>query len=143
MEPERILYRRWAWFTLVPITLIVAAYTHHHRPVGTAQESTLELRYYQTLDNWVHRGAPLDQVQDTVVATCGKLVFLTASSSEQRGFVSTDQEEFHFRVDVCMKMTVNRVHPQPEFEDREMVSMICDESGIELFSKLCVRSGLR
>jgi hypothetical protein len=40
-------------------------------------------------------------------------------------------------------MTVNRAHPQPEFEKKEIVRMICDESEVILFKKLCTRYGFR
>ena len=58
-------------------------------------------------------------------------------------FVTIQRKEFHFRVDVCTKMTVNRVHRQPEFEKKHIVKMICDESSITLFEKMCKLSGLR
>jgi hypothetical protein len=40
-------------------------------------------------------------------------------------------------------MTVNRVHRQPMFDNKETVSMICDKSRNPLFVRLCKRSGLR
>jgi hypothetical protein len=68
---------------------------------------------------------------------------LTVNASEKLSLTTTQREEFHFRVDVCTKMTANRVHPQPEFEKKELVSMICDASKVALFRKLCKHSGLR
>jgi hypothetical protein len=68
---------------------------------------------------------------------------LTVSASEKVALSTTQREEFHFRVDVCTKMTVNRVHPQPEFKKKEIVKMLCDESKVILFKKLCSGSGLR
>ena len=66
---------------------------------------------------------------------------VTATKSEVAGFLTTEREEFDWRVDVCAKATVNRVHPQPEFEDPKIVSTICDNS-VELFKKVCKHSGL-
>lgn len=103
----------------------------------------LEENYFSTLDGWVKRGGQVSEVQNTVVETCGKLVMLTVSASEKVALATTQREEFHFRVDACTKMTVNRVHPQPEFEKKEIVKMICDESKVTVFRKLCSRSGLR
>jgi hypothetical protein len=103
----------------------------------------LEEKYFHTLDGWVKRGGSMNEVQDTVVQTCGKLVMLTVSNSEKVALSTTQREEFHYRVDVCTKMTINRVHPQPEFEKKEIIRMICDEIKVNLFKKLCKRYGLR
>jgi hypothetical protein len=114
--------------------------------VAQGEESAtqkLEATYFATLDGWVNRGGPVNEMQDTVVQTCGKLVMLTATASEKLALTTTQRDEFHFRVDVCTKMTANRVHPQPEFEKKEIVSMVCDESKLSLFRKLCRHSKLR
>lgn len=103
----------------------------------------LEAKYFGTLDNWVSRGGPVNEVQNTVVETCGKLVMLTSDANEKLPLATTQREEFHFRADVCTKMTVNRVHPQPEFQKTEIVKMICDVSRIALFKKMCRHSGLQ
>ncbi|MGH7792807.1 MAG: hypothetical protein ACREOB_10895, partial [Thermodesulfobacteriota bacterium] len=106
-------------------------------------EQKLEAKYFATLDGWVNRHGPVKEVQETVVVTCGKLVMLTVSNSEKIALSTTQKDEFDFRVDACTKMTVNRVHPQPEFENKEIVRMICDDSKVDLFKKLCKHSGLR
>jgi hypothetical protein len=103
----------------------------------------LEKKYFDTLDNWVSRGGPANEIQDTVIGTCGKLVMATVDAIEIAKLTTTEQEEFHFRVDVCSKMTVNRAYPQPEFQKSDIVRMICDESSVDVFKKLCKRSGLR
>jgi hypothetical protein len=109
-------------------------------PMEGRAARALEDKYFQTLDSWVERRGPIEDIQSTVAATCGKLVMLDATPSERVRLSTTDREEFHFRVDVCTKMTVNRVHPQPEFENRELVSQICKNAA---FRTLCGRSGLR
>ncbi|HEX3037256.1 MAG TPA: hypothetical protein VHT73_19400 [Thermodesulfobacteriota bacterium] len=109
----------------------------------TSSTEKLEEKYFSTLDGWVKRGGQISEVQNTVVETCGKLVMLTVSASEKIALSTTQREEFHFRVDVCTKMTVNRIHPQPEFEKKETIKMICDDSEVVMFKKLCRRSGLR
>jgi hypothetical protein len=113
----------------------------------------LEEKYFADLDAWVARGPVLRpgdpggeaafkaRVQP-MVETCGKLVLLTATPRQQTEFLSTDRAEFDFRVDVCSKMTINRLHAQPEFQKPELVQQICN-STIPVFRELCVRSGLR
>ena len=110
---------------------------------GRETSNLLEEQYFGTLDSWVTRGGPMDELQGTLVETCGKLVMITVGTSEKAAFSTTQREEFHFRVDVCTKMTVNRVYPQPEFEKEDVVATICDKSEVTLFSKLCRRNGLR
>lgn len=125
---------------LVFILLCVFVTVVHAEKSVTEQ---LGEKYFQTLDGWVKRGGPVNEVQDIVVQTCGKLVMLTVSNSEKAALSTTQREEFHYRVDVCTKMTVNRVHPQPEFEKKEIIRMICHESKVSLFKKLCKRYGLQ
>ena len=111
----------------------------------TAQQGAtdkIEEQSLKTLDDWVARGGPTDQIQKTVVETCGKLVMQTASATEIVGFLGSQRQEFDFRVDVCAKMTINRVYKQPEFQKPELVKMTC-ESPIRLFPLLCKRSGLK
>lgn len=105
--------------------------------------SKLEEKYFATLDDWVRRKGPVNEIDNTVGKTCAKLVMLSASAVEKAAFITTRRDEFDFRVDICAKMTVNRVHPQPEFEKKRIVSGICDENPSPLFIKLCKRSGLR
>ena len=105
--------------------------------------SALEARYFGELERWVSKGGPVAEIRSTVLETCGKLVMLFASPVEQAELVTTRREDFHFRVDVCSKMTVNRVHQQPEFGNAKIVSTICDDTTNLLFRKLCALSGLR
>lgn len=68
---------------------------------------------------------------------------LTASGAEKVTLATTRREDFDFRVDVCTKITVNRVHPQPELEKKETAVIICDQSKVVLFKKLCKWAKLR
>ena len=111
--------------------------------VGGASAETLKERYLRALDRWVAEGGKEAEIQESVIRTCGKLVMVTASAGERLGFVTTQRKEWAYRVDVCAKMTANRVHPQPEFEKVKFVKMICDDSKVQLFRELCVRAGLR
>jgi hypothetical protein len=121
-------------------------------PALDATERALEQKYFADLDAWVARGPlfqPGEQGNDAAVKariqpmaeTCGKLVMLTASANE-RALLMSNRTEFDFRVDVCTKMTINRLHAQPEFQNPELVRVICNSSNL-VFRRLCVRSGLR
>jgi hypothetical protein len=94
------------------------------------------------LDDWTNKGAVVSLVQAQVVEPCGMLVLTQAGAIDRIKLMTTSRDEFDFRVDVCTKMTVNRVYKQPEFEKPETVALICDGSN-ELFRRLCQRSGLR
>ena len=103
----------------------------------------LEDKYFSALDGWVVRGGKVDELHTIVVQSCEKLVMATANASEAITFTTTRGEEFDFRVKVCTKTTVNRVHRQPEFDDPKLIQVICDDGNVALLKKLCKRSGLR
>jgi hypothetical protein len=104
---------------------------------------SVEERYLGTLDNWVARGGPTKEWQKSVLDTCGKLVMAGLSPGKMLRLATVQRDEFGFRVDVCAKMTANRVYPQPEFHNKKLVAEICDDKQVDLFPKLCTRSGLR
>jgi hypothetical protein len=101
--------------------------------------------YMKRLDAWVGAGGDVKTVQSQVVETCGKLILTQAGAFERIQLLTFYRDEFDFRVDVCLKMTANRLYKQPEFEKPEMVTMICDDPRPyhELFKRLCQRSSLR
>lgn len=133
------LTRGWA----VCVLLLAITWGLPAEVEGQDPSKRLEERYLKTLDDWVAHGGRFEDVQNTVVWSCGKLVMLTASAREQVGFMASQREEFDLRVDVCTKLTVNRVYQQPEFQKPEIVQLICDQSGVALYTTLCKRSGLR
>jgi hypothetical protein len=101
--------------------------------------------YTHRLDDWVSSDGKVATIQSAVVENCGKLVLTQAGVFERLQLLTFDRDEFDFRVDICTKMTVNRLYKQPEFDKPEMVSKICDNENAyyELFRRLCSRSGLR
>ena len=103
----------------------------------------LESMYFATLDSWVEGGGRIEELRERVVKTCGKLVLVIASPKERILFLTVERDKYDFRVDVCTKMTVNRVHKQPEFKKGGIGSMLCEKSNVLLFKKLCKSSGLR
>lgn len=102
----------------------------------------VEKKYFQTLDDWVSRGGPIKELEETVVKTCGKLVMLTARTKDKVAMLTTERREYDFRVDVCAKATAHRIYPQSEFENKEIMKLLCG-SEEQLFVKLLAWSGLR
>lgn len=102
----------------------------------------VELSYFKNLDDWVKNGGNVKKVQDIVVENCGKLVMVTVDSVEKLQLSTTKRDEFDWRLDVCVKMTVNRVHPQPEFKNQKIIDMICNND-VTLFQKMCRQNGFR
>ncbi len=94
------------------------------------------------LDTWVAEGGDLSQVANTLAPTCSQLAVLIATEAERDGFLNTNREEYNLRVDVCTKITMHRVHPQPEFGDPRMMSLVCDR-GLPLYQRLCRQGGFR
>jgi hypothetical protein len=129
----------------------------------------LEAFYLKTLDDWVERWVVLmergdhmddvnkailggqfeDDVNNVLVPTCGELVIATALVQDYIGFLRDSPRSYWrpggsypFRVDICAKVTANRVGKQPDINPAT-VHLICDESRIALFATLCKRGGLR
>jgi hypothetical protein len=98
--------------------------------------------YTHRLDDWAHRGGPVQTVQNDVVTNCGKFVLTEAGPINALWLSMFDREEFDFRVDVCSKITINRVHPQPEFQNPEIVRSLCG-SQTALYRRLCEISGVK
>jgi hypothetical protein len=101
--------------------------------------------YMKRLDAWVSAGGDVKTVESQVLETCGRLILTQAGAFERIQLLTFYRDEFDFRVDVCLKMTANRLYKQPEFDKPEIVTMICDDPlpYHELFKRLCQRSGLR
>lgn len=84
-----------------------------------------EKLYLARLDDWAKRGAPVAEVNTTVVPSCGKLVLATAGFGETPGLLLWNRAEFAFRVDVCVKAAVNKTYPQPEFKNKKIIQTLC------------------
>jgi predicted NUDIX family NTP pyrophosphohydrolase len=108
---------------------------------GNNLQAQLQQKYFATLDGWATSGGPRERIDSEVVQTCGKLALIYGSAAENVALLA-DKEELNFRADVCTKMTVNRVYQQPEFQNPEMVSKICDGQQ-PFFAALCKHVGLR
>jgi hypothetical protein len=128
-----------AALVIVALVIVVGSFT-----LAVFRDALFDL-YTKRLDAWVSSGGDVKTGQTEVVETCGKLVLSQAGAFERMQLLTFYRAEFDFRVDVCLKMTANRLYKQPEFEKPEMVAMICDDPRPyhELFRRLCQRSGLR
>jgi hypothetical protein len=113
-------------------------------PAEAQQEemiTQLQELYLTRLDEWATSSKDVKTVQSQVVENCGKLI-MVASPTEASAYIESRRQDFDMYVDICTKMTVNRVHPQPEFSNPKIVKMICDD-GLQWQKKLCKRSGLK
>ena len=110
---------------------------------GKVLTDKLERKYFSMLDGWVQRGGQLQAYHNDVLETCEKLVLASATISEVLMLPTIQTGEFDFRVNVCAKTTVHRVHRQPELNDPRLVQEICDNNKITIFGSLCRRSNLR
>jgi hypothetical protein len=98
--------------------------------------------YWQVLDDWVRKGGPASEVKERVVDSCTKLVLGTVDYSEWAALLTMRRGELRFRTDICVKATIHRVHPQPEFSNAMFVAMICRDSAVDLYHELCARANL-
>ena len=130
------LGRIFAAVTIGVITVVIAVLIF----VTSWRDTRFEF-YVHRLDGWVNKGGVLATLQSDVVENCGKLVLSQATPLELGRMITVDRSDFHFRVDVCTKMTVNRVNKQPEFNNEHLVTVTCAGDD-ELFPRLCARSGL-
>lgn len=117
---------------------------NHAIPLTSEQSAQLRDLYLTRLDTWVSSGGKPTDAQRVVVETCGLLVMVTASASEATAFMKERRDDLDFRVDVCSKLTVTRVHPQPEFTKPEIRKIVCEAMPKEqaIFGTLCKRAGL-
>ncbi len=97
--------------------------------------------FSERLDSWVAAGGPVANVQSDVVSVCGRLVVTQGGFFALPLFETISRNDFNFRVDACTKLTVNRVYPQPEFANPQIVKIICQGSD-QFFKRLCARTGL-
>ena len=100
--------------------------------ITTVFKPTLFDLYVRNLDTWAENGGHISSLQTDVVDNCAKLILSQAGPRGALSLAIFDRDELDFRVDVCVKIAVNRIHKQPEFENPATVSMICN-SQLEIF----------
>jgi hypothetical protein len=105
--------------------------------------------YWSQLDAWAaNRTATKRELIEIATkelpAICGKLVSGYALASGKSPISSReDREEFNFNSDFCVKATVHRRFPQPEFENPQIVEMLCEQhKRYEFNHNLCKRAGV-
>lgn len=102
-----------------------------------AELSTLEKIYLDRLRAWINEGGNPQTVKERVLKPCSKLVMLTATKTEVESFISKESiDEYDYRAGFCMKATVNVIHPQPEFENKNKIAKICG-SNVRIIRLVC------
>lgn len=114
----------------------------------TATKSLIS-KYWAQLDAWTdNRTATKEELVTMAVkelpAICSKLVtsYALASGKSLDGS-REDREEWDFNSDFCVKATVHRRFPQPEFENPKILDMVCHKQRAYEFNyNLCKRAGV-
>ncbi len=103
----------------------------------------LQALYLSRLDAWV-ASRDVKTVQAEVVGNCGKMMYLRDPSL---GSATTSElkETLDMRIDVCTKITVHRVEPQPEFSNPAINKIVCGDmpKSEPVIGVLCAKAGVK
>lgn len=102
----------------------------------------LEESYFKKFDAWVAAGGKVETIEAEVGQTCGKLIFMNSSPTEYARYTADKREDFDMYMDMCIKITVNRVHKQDFSANQKMVDAACKYS-LPIIAKVCDRAGLK
>lgn len=104
----------------------------------------LENLYLQRLDKWVSDGGDVNSIQEQVVTNCGKLFYMHVEPERIASLSEEARQGYDQLIDVCSKMTINRVHPQPEFENPKIVKIVCKDMATDhpVIGRLCQKANL-
>lgn len=107
------------------------------------QLEKLRALYLSRLDTWVTTG-DMKVIQEEVVGNCGKLMYLRDPSLGSAASKEL-QETMDMRIDVCTKITVHRVHPQPEFSKPAINKIVCGDmpKNEPVIGVLCEKAGVK
>ena len=125
----------------IGIIVILGAVVVYDLLVTVVFRERLYNAYTQRLDARVASGGPQSKIQSDVIRDCSELAVSQAGPLEAP-MLFFDMAEYDFRSDVCFQVTVNRVYPQPRFQDPKMVALVCDSKN-DLFRRLCQHAGLK
>jgi len=105
--------------------------------------------YWSQLDAWAeNKTATKKELIEIAVRDlpqiCGKLVTGYAlASGKSPNSSKEDREEWDFNSDFCVKATIHRRFPQPEFENPKVIEMLCERHRKYEFNyNLCKRAGV-
>lgn len=117
--------------------------------LATIASKNLILKYWAQLDAWTeNRTASKEELVTIAVkelpAICSKLVTSYALvSGKSLDGSREDREEWDFNSDFCVKATIHRRFPQPEFENPKILDMVCHKQRAYEFNyNLCKRAGV-
>ena len=124
------------------VGVLVVSFIGFNVAIAAFRDRLFDLNVHR-LDAWVAKPDP--KAVQTVVENCGQLVMAQAGWFERIQLMTYLRDELDFRVDVCTKITANRVSKQPEFDNPEIVKMICWDPHPyhRVFVRLCEHAGLR
>lgn len=99
--------------------------------------------YLGRLDAWVTT-RDLKTVQSQVVENCGKMMYLRDATLGQ-ATPKDLKETLDVRIDVCTKITVHRVEPQPEFSNPQINKIVCGDmpKSEPVITRLCAKAGVK
>jgi hypothetical protein len=109
---------------------------------GSARDKAIK-NYFAELDAWVDKGAPIEEIETIVASRCGRILLAYSPLLTQIRLVTIGRDDYDFWVSMCVKMTVHRVSPQPEFKGAHKASLIkrtCESH--EMWRRLCNRAEL-
>jgi hypothetical protein len=110
---------------------------------GAPGDAQAAAHYLNALDLWVKNGGPVSEVQSRVVDNCTKLALTTVDLAEWAALMTKRRDELNFRIDICVKATIHRVRPQPEFSNPMFVEMVCRDSKVLHYRELCSKAHLQ
>ena len=106
-------------------------------------------RYWAQLDAWADNRTATKEELIKVAATelpfiCSKLVTSYAlAAGKAPNSSQEDREDWDFNADFCVKATIHRRFPQPEFKNPRIVDMLCNKKrDYEFNYNLCKRAGV-
>ena len=105
--------------------------------------------YWSQLDEWAEsketdREKLIEKGLTLLPEACSNLVMAYwVGSGRSMAMNSEERSEWEFNVDLCMKATMHRHFPQPEFENKQIVKLLChDNKDYDFNYQLCERAGL-
>jgi hypothetical protein len=132
------------WLVILRVASVSAglASSSASAQLQAADIEKLQNLYLSRLDTWV-ASRDLKTLQAQVVENCGKMMYLKDATLGQ-ATPNALKETLDTRIDVCTKITVHRVEPQPEFSNPAVIKIVCGDmpKSEPVIARLCVKAGV-